>query len=77
MVATKLGIYNSALREIGERKLSALTDASESRRALDTAYDNGFIDEVLSAGQWNFATRSALIDVDASITTSFGFTNSF
>lgn len=78
MAATKLKIYNGALREIGERKLTALTDAVESRRVLDTMWDSEFIDEVLSAGQWNFATRSALVDIDASLMpTPFGYTNAF
>jgi hypothetical protein len=77
MAATKLKIYNGALREVGERKLAALTDSVESRRVLDTVWDSEFVDEVLSAGQWNFAARSALVDIDASITPPFGYTNAF
>ena len=77
MAATKLKIYNGALREIGERKLATLTDNVESRRVLDTMWDSEFVDEVLMAGQWNFAARSAIVDIDASITPPFGYTNAF
>jgi hypothetical protein len=77
MAASKLKLYNGALREIGERKLSSLTENIESRRVLDTAYDNDFIDFILGEGQWNFALRTGQIDIDASITTSFGYTNAF
>ena len=77
MAATKLKIYNGANRELGERKLATLTDNAESRRVLDTMWDSEFIDEVLSAGQWNFAARSALIDIDASVTPPFGYSNAF
>jgi len=77
MAASKLSLYQGALRELGERKLSALTDNVESRRVLDTAYDGDFVDFILSRGQWNFATRSALVDIDASVTPPFGFTNAF
>lgn len=77
MAATKLKIFNGALRELGSRKIANLTSNTESRRVLDTMWDSEFIDEMLSAGLWNFAARSALVDIDASITTEFGYTNAF
>lgn len=75
----KLRIYNGALRRIGSRKLAALTDAVESRRALDDAW--GSADNVvkwaLERGEWNFAIRSAEVDYNPSITPGFGFARAF
>ena len=75
--AQKLLIYNGALTEMGERKLSALTDSVESRRVLDTIWDDDFIEEVLQAGYWNFAVRTALIDEDTDIDSEFGYGYAF
>jgi len=47
MALTKLSIYNDALLLIGERKLSSETEARESRRLLDSAFDLGAVDYCL------------------------------
>ena len=39
-MASKLSIYNGALRAIGERRLASLTEDRASRRELDDAYDD-------------------------------------
>lgn len=76
-MATRLGLYNAALRECGERKLSALTDDSPSRYILDDVWTEGFVSEVLSEGQWTFATRSIELPSDDSTETQFGYAYSF
>lgn len=70
-MATKLGLYNAALMELGERELTTLTDETEGRRALDGAYDR-VLAECLEAGQWNFAIRAVKLDADTGITPDFG-----
>lgn len=77
--AVKLRVYNGALRRLGSRKLSDLTDSVESRRVLDDAW--GSSDEVvkwaLEKGEWNFAIRSAEVDYNPSVEPGFGFRRAF
>lgn len=81
MAATKLGLYNGALRILKERKLSTLAEAREPRRLLDDAYGdgstNGAVRYCLEMGQWTFATRSVQIDYSPSVTPSFGYRYAF
>lgn len=76
-MATKLNLYNAALVEIGERILSSLTESREPRRVLDQVWDAGFVDEILSLGQWNFAARTVQVDYDTGITPPFGYNRGF
>ena len=57
-MATKLGIFNSALAELGQRELVSLTDAIESRRVLSRLWDAGLVRYCLEQGAWNFAVRA-------------------
>lgn len=68
----RLGLYNSALLEVGERALATLSDALPSRRYLDQAWDQQAVDKMLSAGQWRFATRVVRIDASTTQQTQFG-----
>lgn len=79
MAITRLQLYNIALIAIGERTISALTDAVESRRLLDEVWDrgNGAVKYFLEQGLWNFALRAAQIAEDTSATPAFGFTAAF
>lgn len=81
MAATKLGLYNGALRILKERKLASLTENREPRRLLDDAWGdgstNGAVRYCLEMGQWTFATRSTQIDYSPSITPSFGYRYAF
>jgi hypothetical protein len=81
MAATKLSLYNGALRILQERRLASLTEEREPRRLLDDAYGdgstNGAVRYCLEAGQWTFATRMVLIDYSPSVTTPFGYTYAF
>lgn len=75
-MTTKLRLYNEALLALGMRKLSGLTEAVEPRRVLDDAY-TGFVDLVLSEGNWKFALRSVHLDYDTDITPTFGYARAF
>ena len=76
-MASRLGIYNDALGMIGERELANLTENREPRRKLDSVWNRGFVDFVLSRGYWNFATRTLKLDFSTSITPAFGYLRAF
>ena len=76
----KLSIYNGALRDLGERKLHSvqgLSENRESRRALDTVWDNDGVATCLEMGLWRFATNTIKITPDPDQTTDFGFKYAF
>lgn len=76
-MTTRLRLYNLALLAVGERELTALTDDVPARRYLDQAWNNGFTDEVLAAGQWKFARRTQQISRESSVTAEFGHPYAF
>jgi hypothetical protein len=81
MAATKLGLYNGALRILKERKLASLSENREPRRLLDDAYGdgstNGAVRYCLEMAQWTFATRTAEVDYSPSVTPTFGYQYAF
>jgi hypothetical protein len=81
VAATKLGLYNAALRILGERKLASLSENRQPRRDLDDAWGdgstNGAVRYCLEMGQWTFATRAAQIDYSPSVTPDFGYRYAF
>lgn len=72
-MTTKLQVYNNILLNVGERKLSSLTENRKSRRILDQLWDSDFVKGCLEAGLWNFATRSIQSEYSPSITPEFGW----
>lgn len=74
---SKLGLYNGALRELGERKLASLSENREPRRVLDSAWDDEAVRTCLAAGQWNFATNSIELTNSPSVEPSFGYQYAF
>jgi hypothetical protein len=75
-MASKLGLYNSALRLLGSQRITALTDAAEGRYYLDDCYDE-VLAECLESGQWNFATKTLEIESSTSIDPTFGYEYAF
>ena len=73
---TKLGLYNKAIRHLGDRKLASLAENRESRRYLDDEYD-GTVALCLRGGLWNWAMRAIKIDADSSIEPEFGYQSGF
>lgn len=77
MTASQLSLYNEALRRLGERKLSSLSEARESRRVLDSIWDADFRNYCLEQAEWNFAIRQVQIDYSTSVDPAFGFQYAF
>lgn len=73
---TKLEVYNLALLNIRESKLSSLTENREARRNLDSFYDTD-LQWMMEAGFWKFALRSVSITADPDTSTAFGQTKVF
>lgn len=69
----RLGLYNEALRILGERRLASLTEDREPLRLLDDAWDANAHDSWLEEQDWNFALRSVQIGRDPSIETPWGY----
>ena len=76
MAATQLGLYNAALRLIGERILSSLSENREPRRVLDDIWSDGAVNYCLEQGYWNFAMRAVKITKSATVP-AFGYSNAF
>lgn len=75
-MATKLAVFNGALRLLKERKLATLTDDELKRYELDAEYD-AVIAYMLEMGLWNFAMRTVAIDEDVSVDPAFGYNYAF
>jgi hypothetical protein len=75
-MATKIAVYNEALRILGERRLSGLTEARDPRYHLDDAYATATL-YCLEQGYWNHAMRSVEMDSSVSITPEFGYSYAF
>lgn len=71
-MTTKTVLYNAALRHIGERKLSSVTEATEPRYVLDDAYTT-LIDFLLMQGFWKFSLRTSQLTYDSAVTVTFGY----
>lgn len=76
-MATKLNLYNGALRLLGERKLNTIDEDRKPRHLLDDVWDDGLIDTVLEQGFWNFAVRAVKLDKSITAIPAFGHTNAF
>jgi hypothetical protein len=74
----RFALYNGALLELGERRLADITDETESRRALDDAWEGGdFLKLILQQGYWNFAMRTVELAPDETATPLFGMQYAF
>jgi hypothetical protein len=76
-MTSKLALYNRALRRLGERRLSSLTEDRKPRHELDEVYADGFVNGLLEKGNWNFALRAVEQTYDSDITPDFGFLRVF
>lgn len=75
-MATKIGLFNAALLEIGDALLTDTGENTKAGRVLNTVYDR-VLDECLSAGSWNFAVETIKADADTGVTPNFGYTEVF
>ena len=76
-MTTRLKLYNHALRLCGHSRLATLTDDVEERYVLDDAWNDDFLQKVLEAGLWNFATRAQELTPETSVSPPFGYQNAF
>src|SRR5690348_15503497 len=77
MAATRLSLYNGALLILGERALSSLSEARESRRVLDQVWNRDPVRYCLEQGQWKFAMQKGRLTYNPSFTPSSGFRRQF
>jgi hypothetical protein len=75
-MATKAGIFNAALTELGHRTLSDTGENVEAGRVLNARYDR-VVADCLSAGSWNFAMETIKAVADTGVTPEFGPTEVF
>lgn len=75
-MATKLGIYNGALRHLKSERLVTVTDAGKKRYELDAAYDDA-VEWCLEQSLWNFATRAVELTHDGAYDPDWGYAYSF
>ena len=73
----RLSLYNGALRILGERRLSSLTENRSPRRQLDDIWNDSFVDRCLEQGQWNFAMRAIELAASDVVTPTFGYDYAF
>jgi uncharacterized protein YneR len=76
-MATQLGLYNSALRFLGEVRLLALSDDRDIRYSLDDVWADGLINAVLEQGYWYFAMRASQINSDPTLKPPYGLSKGF
>lgn len=69
-------IYNTALRELGERRLASLSEATEPRRLLDDSWAET-VEYCLEQGHWKFAQRSSQLTYNPAYAPAFGFRRQF
>lgn len=72
MGASRLSIYNGALRWLEEQKLANLKEDREPRRYMDDEYEENNL-FCLADGNWNFAMRFVKLSPEKSIIPNFGF----
>lgn len=75
-MATKLGLFNEALREIGDYILSDTGEGVTAGRALVNAYDD-VVADCLDEGSWNFAIETIKVDADTGVEPAFGYSEVF
>ena len=76
-MASRLSVYNGALRLLGCDQLQGLGDRREERVKLDEVWNDEFIKVVLAEGQWNFAMRSVSLSYSPSLEPDFGLQYAF
>lgn len=75
-MATKLGVLNAALTELGQRVLTDTGEAVEAGRVLSSVYDN-VVQQCLTSGSWNFAMETVKLTYDTGDVPNFGYAKVF
>lgn len=75
-MATKAGIFNAALLELGNDTLVDTGENVEAGRALNAVWSR-VVADCLSLGSWNFAMETIEAAADTGVTPNFGYTEVF
>lgn len=75
-MATKLGLWNGALNELGHAPLSDTGEPVEAARRMASVHSQ-VVEECIAAGSWNFAMETIKATADTGVTPSFGYTEVF
>ncbi len=73
----RLGLYNEALRILGERRLADLDEDREPKRLLDDAWNSNAHNSWLEEQDWNFAIRAVQIGFDPDVNPEWGYQYGF
>lgn len=76
MGASRLSIYNGALRYLQERKLASLTENREPRRYMDDEFDGNNL-FCLSQGNWTFALNQVELQASTTLIPNFSLAYAF
>jgi hypothetical protein len=70
---SRLQLYNEALRMVGDRRLSTLTENRTPRFLLDDVWDADFVNRILEAAIWTFAIRMTRQEPSPEIEPTYGY----
>jgi hypothetical protein len=76
MAATKLGVFNAALDELGDHAIADTGEGVERARVLNRRWDRA-VEDCMNEASWNFLTESARIYADTGFTAEFGYAKKF
>lgn len=75
-MASQLGLYNSALHKIKQRRIASLVATDPARYELDAEY-NDTVTWMLEQADWNFADKSVAINHSDDLSPLYGFSYAF
>jgi hypothetical protein len=75
-MATKAGVFNASLLELGHRMLVDTGEAVEAGRVLNALWDR-VVADCIAAGSWNFAMETVELAADTGVTPEFGYPEVF
>ncbi|MFN7089982.1 MAG: hypothetical protein ACK4P4_05470 [Allorhizobium sp.] len=75
-MADKLQIWKQALIHLEKATITTLTDDVEARYTFDAAWP-GVVEEAFNSGDWNFAKKTAALEVNDAVTPSAGWRLAF
>lgn len=75
-MTTKLQLWNDALMELGNERISDTGEPVKAAREL-AAVHGQVVAECIAAGSWNFAMETVKIEADTGVTPAFGYRKVF
>lgn len=75
-MASKLGVINAGLVELGNERITDTGEDIKAAREM-TAVWSDVVAECIASGFWNFAMETVKVEADTGVTPAFGFTEVF